>query len=920
MISLVVFVVASVAGDLIVQFERRATLASLHAVLRRHGFTPVMRSNVAVRRFSTDFALVLEEADARRVRAIAGVKRVWLNRRISVSPLNAEHDDADEPAQQQQLVDLIGARSLWQTGVRGGGVRVAVFDTGLRSDHPHFKSVREVTNWTDERTLDDALGHGTFVAGVIAGGEPACLGVAPDADLHVFRVFTSARVSYTAWFLDAMNYAIHSEVDVLNLSIGGPDFLDRPFVEKVWELSANNIVVVSAIGNDGPLYGTLNNPADQMDVIGVGGVDFAGRVAKFSSRGMTAWELPRGYGRAKPDVVAFGKSVRGSKVYGGCRSLSGTSVASPVVAGSVALLIGAVPRRVVNPASVKQALLETAARVGGGSNLFEQGAGQMRLGAAVAALRGGVPRASFFPAAYDLTDCPYMWPYCAQPLYVGAVPLTLNATLLNGLGVTGEFVGPIRWLPGVNGEHVQVAFERPAVLWPWSGWLAIRVAATTQPPAPSGEWLVEGVVEARVRSPPARGEREFREQSVRLPVRLRVVRTPPRSRRLLWDQFHQLRYPAGYVPRDVLAQKHDTFDWNGDHPHTNFRRLFEHVRRAGFYVEVLGEHYGCVDLAQYGALLVVDTEDEFAPAERDAVRRAVARGLGLIVAADWYNVDVMRSIRFFDENTRQWWTPATGGANVPALNELLADYGIALSDAVVRGELRASDGRVAAYASGSTLLRFPAGGAVLRQTMVNETAELLTDDDASAATLKPAVLGVARHGAGVVAVLGDSACLDDAHAARSSRAAAPCFWLLDALLALATQNAPLSAALPDAEVLAEPLLGAGAAPHRLANSTLPRISNVVAGGNALHCEAITWHRVDLALRLAAPIEWATEAVSNSSGASSSRSPRMSSRVGAGAGTSQLPFWALYAPYLTAFVAALFVVATTTVTTTQGKKD
>ena len=57
--------------------------------------------------------------------------------------------------------------------------------------------------------------------------------------------------------------------------------------------------MVSAIGNDGPLYGTLNNPADQSDVIGVGGIDYADRVAAFSSRGMSTWELPRGYGRAK---------------------------------------------------------------------------------------------------------------------------------------------------------------------------------------------------------------------------------------------------------------------------------------------------------------------------------------------------------------------------------------------------------------------------------------------------------------------------------------------------------------------------------------------------------------------------------------------------------------------------------------------
>jgi membrane-bound transcription factor site-1 protease len=105
----------------------------------------------------------------------------------------------------------------------------------------------------------------------------------------------SVQISYTSWFLDAFNYAIATGMDVLNLSIGGPDYLDLPFVEKVWELTANNIIMVSAIGNDGPLYGTLNNPADQSDVIGVGGIDYNNHIASFSSRGMTTWELPHGY-------------------------------------------------------------------------------------------------------------------------------------------------------------------------------------------------------------------------------------------------------------------------------------------------------------------------------------------------------------------------------------------------------------------------------------------------------------------------------------------------------------------------------------------------------------------------------------------------------------------------------------------------
>jgi subtilisin family serine protease len=69
-----------------------------------------------------------------------------------------------------------------------------VFDTGLAKTHPHFKKIKERTNWTTEKTLDDGLGHGTFVAGVIASSQE-CLGFAPDAELHVFRVFTNNQVT-----------------------------------------------------------------------------------------------------------------------------------------------------------------------------------------------------------------------------------------------------------------------------------------------------------------------------------------------------------------------------------------------------------------------------------------------------------------------------------------------------------------------------------------------------------------------------------------------------------------------------------------------------------------------------------------------------------------------------------------------------
>lgn len=91
-------------------------------------------------------------------------------------------------------------------------------------------------------------------------------------------------MSFTSWFLDAFNYAIASGMNIVNLSIGGPDWLDEPFVEKVWEVTSAGIIMVSAIGNDGPAYGTVNNPADQNDVIGIGGIDYDNRWVRLRGR------------------------------------------------------------------------------------------------------------------------------------------------------------------------------------------------------------------------------------------------------------------------------------------------------------------------------------------------------------------------------------------------------------------------------------------------------------------------------------------------------------------------------------------------------------------------------------------------------------------------------------------------------------
>ena len=390
--------------------------------------------------------------------------------------------------------------------------------------------------------------------------------------------------------------------------------------------------------------GSNTNPADQSDVVGVGGIGVGGSgLSAFSSRGMTKWEIGMrqptdgmlggglGYGRLKPDVVAQSERVWGPTIMGGCTKHSGTSVASPVIAGVLALLASTIPTETrweaFNPASAKQVLVETAKR--GGTSMFEQGAGGVvsTLEPAAQLFSKYQRRATFHPSTLHLAEqpCKYHWPYCAQSLYAGAIPTIVNITILNALGAYGYVARPPRWVGTTNGDKVAVQFEVSETLWPWSGWLAVslRVVST----AATFDGVVEGTIEMTVGSEAGSG-RQGSELS--LPVTVRVIPTPPRNRRLLWDVGHSMMYPrGGYVPKDSFEQKEDFLDLNGDHPHTNYRDAFTAVLGFGYSVKILSKPFTSFDASDYGALLLIDPEEEV----RNPYHVAVAHTLLLRLAS-----------------------------------------------------------------------------------------------------------------------------------------------------------------------------------------------------------------------------------------------------------------------------------------------
>ena len=713
-------------------------------------------SDLAAVVFASAVAARAEAAAVACISALPGVKLVqqqrWY-RRAFTAPANVSQLSAPAPTPARKLQSVVTSRALaaselWDKGFKGQNVRVGIFDTGVNQNHPHFKHIEERTDWTSDNVLEDTVGHGTFCAGVVLGSGSDCPGFAPEASLLTFRVFSGSQVSFTSWFLDAMNHAIRRRVHVINISIGGPDWRDMPFVTKVREMSASGIIVVSAIGNDGPNRGTLNNPADQPDVIGVGGHDDQKGISRFSSRGFTLWEQSvGGSGRVKPDLVTYANDIMGSSTQGGCRSMSGTSVAAPVVTGAVALLLSTVPedrRHIITSAAMKQVLIEGARRISGPS-ISEQGAGSLDLLNSYDLLKDYKPRASAFPAQLDLTKGAgdeYMWPWMMQPLYAGAQVVWLNLTVLNGLGVIGNIVD-VTFTPQGDDNPLELEFRHSDVLWPHSGWLGVGLAVSSSHRNAKG--VYKGEVSFTVRAPNALSS------IVKIPIACDVIPTPPRSERVLWDTFHNGQYPAPFFPRDRVGDS-DTLDWNGDHPFNNYARLFRDIRAAGMYLEILHGDWTCFDASGYGTLLLVDSEEEIADAEIAKLQADVAQGLSVTVLAEWYDLDLMQQMSYVDDNTRLKFTAATGGANVPQLNKLLGKWGIELAAVSVSGNIGSSR-----LSSATAIRSFPERGRLAHATMSNEAPRSSIDCS------NLAMMGALPRagGSGAIAVLGDSSCAED---------------------------------------------------------------------------------------------------------------------------------------------------------------
>ncbi|MGC4948757.1 S8 family peptidase [Streptomyces sp. DT224] len=257
-----------------------------------------------------------------------GATKLWLDGRMRVAL--------------DKSVPQINAPQAWADGYTGKGVTVAVLDSGYDSDHPDLAGrVTVSANFLGGDSAEDDNGHGTHVASTIAGVDGTYRGVAPDASLAVGKVCDSTGTCPTSALLAGIDWAVNTvHAKVVNLSLGGPADETDPAIAVINDLSASTgTLFVVAAGNDGEFgTGTVGAPAIANAALAVGAVDSEDELAPFSSRG------PRPSDNAvKPDLTAPGVAIVAAKMGGGHTAKSGTSMATPHVAGSAALVAQAHP-------------------------------------------------------------------------------------------------------------------------------------------------------------------------------------------------------------------------------------------------------------------------------------------------------------------------------------------------------------------------------------------------------------------------------------------------------------------------------------------------------------------------------------------------------------------------------------------------
>lgn len=341
--------------------HRRAVVEALRKTAERAQAPVLRRLAVAGSRGTVSAVRPLWVVDAVAMRAAPALIRE-VARRPDVSMVELD-DTFAAPAPMVASVltepnlDQIRVPELWAVGSRGAGVVVAVVDTGVDGSHPDLADRWRggANSWFDpygEHLMPaDVNGHGTWTTGIVVGGDAGgtAIGVAPDARWIAAKAFDDSGIATVSalhaifqWLLDPDGDPASDDApDVVNGSWAyATPSCNLTFEPDLAVLRSIGILPVFAAGNGGPTTASSYSPANNPSALAVGAVSGSDVILSFSSRGPSSCG---GRARVFPDLVAPGRDVWTSDLFGFWTTASGTSIAAPHVAGVLALLLSGKP-------------------------------------------------------------------------------------------------------------------------------------------------------------------------------------------------------------------------------------------------------------------------------------------------------------------------------------------------------------------------------------------------------------------------------------------------------------------------------------------------------------------------------------------------------------------------------------------------
>lgn len=266
-------------------------------------------------------------------------------------------------------ITKVGAEKSWTSGYTGAGVNIAIIDTGVNSSHPDLVGAIAggVSEVSYTSSYQDDNGRGTHCAGIVGARQngTGIVGIAPQSSIYAVKALDNSGSGNTSDIIAGIDWAIGQKMDIISMSLGSKTS-STALQSACNSANSDGILVVAAAGNSGTAKvskstDTINYPARYDSVIAVGATDSSNNRTYFSSTGK---EL---------DVVAPGYNILSDNYKGGTVTMSETSMATPYVAGDIALLKQAHPG--YTSTQIRDLLLNSCKDLGttGVDNLYGHG-------------------------------------------------------------------------------------------------------------------------------------------------------------------------------------------------------------------------------------------------------------------------------------------------------------------------------------------------------------------------------------------------------------------------------------------------------------------------------------------------------------------------------------------------------------------